>query len=224
MTNSTPPIIIAVDGTSGSGKSALAKGLAQRLGFSHFNSGLVYRMVAVEVAEKIDNNLEACLKSLREAVVAYHPNQHVVFNGQDITDVTHSAYADHMTPAVAKIPAIREIVRTWQHEIVQRWGNSVVEGRDIGTVVFPDARVKIYLEADIEKRTTWRYLQRKKKGAEEPLERIREALKERDRMDIERPESGLRPAPDAYILDASNKTQEEVLEEALRVVQTRLDH
>jgi len=217
-----PPIVITVDGTSGSGKSALAKELAKALSFCHLNSGLLYRMVATEVADKIENDFEGCLKFLRNATVEYRPDQHVVFGGQDITDLTHSPRTDRMTPAVAKIPAVREIVRGWQNKIVHDWGDSVVEGRDIGTVVFPNAQVKIYLEADIEKRAEWRHLQRKKKGVEEPIEDIHKALEERDRMDIERPESGLRPASDAHILDASDKTQEEVLEEALRIVRDAL--
>lgn len=217
-------VVVTVDGTSGSGKSALAKELAKALSFCHLNSGLLYRMVAAEVADKIDNDLEGCLEFLRNATVEYRPDQHVVFGGQDITDLTHSPQTDRMTPTVAKIPAIREIVRGWQHTIVRSWGDSVVEGRDIGTVVFPNAQVKIYLEADIGKRAEWRHLQRKKKGVEEPLEDIRAALQERDRMDIERPESGLRPAPDAHILDASHRTQEEVLEEALRIVRETLGH
>ncbi len=221
--NNVDPIVITVDGTSGSGKSALAKELAKALNFCHLNSGLLYRMVAAEVADKIDNDLQGCLEFLRNASIEYRPDQHVVFGGQDITDLTHSPHTDRMTPAVAQIPEVREIVRGWQNAIVRGWGNSVVEGRDIGTVVFPNAQVKIYLEADIERRAEWRYLQRKKKGTEEPIEQIREALRERDRMDIERPESGLRPAPDAHILDASHKTQEEVLKEALGVVQDTLD-
>ncbi len=214
--------VITVDGTSGSGKSALAKELAKALSFCHLNSGLLYRMVAAEVADKIDDDLEGCLEFLRNATVEYRPDQHVVFGGQDITDLMHSPKTDRMTPAVAKIPAVREIVRGWQNKIVRDWGDSVVEGRDIGTVVFPNAQVKIYLEADIGKRAEWRHLQRKKKGVEEPLEDIHKALEERDRMDIERPESGLRPASDAHILDASDKTQEEVLEEALRIVRDAL--
>lgn len=216
------PIIVAIDGTSGSGKSALAKGLAQKLGFHHLNSGLVYRVVAVEIAEKIESDPAGCIEFLENASVEYLPDQHMTLNGKDITPLAYSAYADRVTPGVAKIPAVREIVRVWQRHIAAGWGDSVVEGRDIGTVVFPDAQIKIYLQADIEKRAQWRYLQRKKKGAEEPLDEIRQALQERDAADIERPESGLRPAPDAYLLDASLKTQSEVLDEAFGVVQRAL--
>lgn len=225
MTTHPPdPIVIAVDGTAGSGKGALAKELAKALGFCHLNTGLLYRMVATEVSDRIDTDLAGCLQSLRDASIEYHPDQHVVFGGRDITELTHSPRTDRITPAIAKIPEIREIVRGWQHAIVRGWGDSVVEGRDIGTIVFPDAQVKIYLDADLDVRALWRHRQRKQKGAEEPIERIREALRERDRMDIERPESALRPASDAYVLDASKKTQEEVLEEALSVVRASLDH
>lgn len=224
MTSYPPsPTIIAVDGTSGSGKSALAQELAKALGFCHLNSGLLYRMVATEVADRIGSDLAGCLAFLKSASIEYHPDQHVVFDGKDITSLTHSPHTDRMTPAVAAIPEVREVVRGWQRAIVRGWGDSVVEGRDIGTVVFPDAQVKIYLEADIDVRAQWRHTQRAKKGIDEPIEHIRDALRERDRMDMERPESGLRPAPDAYILDASHKTQEAVLAEALGVVQNTIN-
>lgn len=183
-------MIITIDGPAGSGKTTVAKKLAERLGFYHLNSGRLYRWIAYNVKGK-DNIIETA-KSLS-------------FNNIDDTNLYTEEISDYV-PNISKISEIREIVLKEQRKIGEN--DVVAEGRDIGTTVFPNADIKVYLDASQEERAKRRLKEYEKTTFEEVLKDI----KERDEYDINRECSPLRKAEDAIVIDSTSMSIDEVVE------------
>lgn len=192
-------MIITIDGPGGTGKSSTAQSLAKRLGYSHLNSGSLYRWITYNALNQHLNlhDLDVLIKLAED--LDYNSIDYTVLKNQDVSD---------NVAAIAKIPEIRDKVLDIQREFAKE-KNLVVEGRDIGTTVFPEADYKFYFTASLDIRAQRRYRQLQKAGIEADLEHIKISIAERDRQDIEREHSPLKKADDAIEIDTNNITVED---------------
>lgn len=211
-------ITIAIDGYSSCGKSTMAKDLAREIGYIYIDSGAMYRAVTLYclenglfTSEDIDTcRLEAELPNIRISFKLNPDTQRPMtyLNGENVEDrIRTMEVSSHVSP-VAALPFVREALVKQQQEMGQAKG-IVMDGRDIGTVVFPDAELKIFVTASAEIRAQRRYDELKAKGQEASFEEILQNVKERDHIDQNRPVSPLRQAEDAILLDNSHLTIEE---------------
>jgi CMP/dCMP kinase len=198
-------MIVAIDGPAGAGKSTVARALAQRLGFRYLDTGAMYRALTwLAMRRGLDLSDEPALASLaREEPVSFDEQERVSIAGTDVTSSIRDTRIDRMVPVVARHPAVREVMRDRQRQLGHA-GDVVIEGRDIGTVVAPDAEVKVYLVADREVRAQRRQADRPGIGADA----LATDLKVRDTQDADR----MRPADDAQEIDTTNSTVEQVVE------------
>ncbi|MEI6408117.1 MAG: (d)CMP kinase [Bacteroidota bacterium] len=219
-------IIIAIDGFSSCGKSTLAKGLAKSLEFAYLDSGAMYRAVTLFLLEnKIDYNdpqaVDAALQQIEIHFERVDGQNHTFLNGRDVErDIRQMWVNEHVSP-VSALSAVRRAMVAQQQKMGKR-RNIVADGRDIGTVVFPDAELKIFLTADPDVRTSRRHLELAAKGIDAEWDEIRDNLLERDRIDSSRADSPLRQADDAIILDNTHLSEEEQLEQALGMAKEKI--
>jgi len=206
-------VIVAIDGPAGSGKSTVARGLAQRLGFRYLDTGAMYRaltLLALEDGADLDD--EASLAALARENPVLFDGDRVSVRGEDVTEEIRSPRVDRVVSTVARHSEVRAIMRDRQRELADQ-GNAVVEGRDIGTVVCPDAEVKVYLVADPGERARRRLSDRPEIGAE--------ALATDLRLRDERDAAQMRPAADAQTIDTTDLTIDDVLDRIEQLVQAR---
>jgi cytidylate kinase len=219
--------VIAIDGPAGAGKSTLAAHLARKFGFLNLETGAMYRALALKA---IENDLgfedETALMDAAEYTrIALEPQaegNRVILDGVDVSRRVREADVTEAASKVSVHPALRAWMVTQQRKLGEG-GGVVMEGRDIGTAVFPDAEVKIFLDAAPEVRGSRRYRQRAPEQAKVTEESVLKELRERDARDRNRAESPLRPAPDAVILDSTAMTLEEVLAAAEEVVRSHVE-
>jgi cytidylate kinase len=214
-------LIIAIDGPAAAGKSTIARSVAQRLGFTYIDTGAMYRSVALW-ALRLELDLDDMHKLeqlAKEARIEFVPNQsgaaRVMLNGEDVTAAIREPQVSEASSKVAACPGVRRALRAEQRRI-GALGPAVMEGRDIGTVVFPEARVKIYLDATPEER-----VRRRAAESGEPPQAVARDMAERDQRDRTRQEAPLSQAPDAEYLDSSKLTPEQVEEAILKLVRDR---
>ena len=210
--------VIAIDGPSGSGKGTIAEKVAKRLGFILLDSGALYRLLGIaSYKQGIDlanhQQLTDLAKSLDIAFGSAGPGS-VLLNGEDVSMAIRSDLGSDLASKVGAIPAAREALFERQLQF-RREPGLVADGRDMGTVVFPDADLKIFLTASVAERAQRRYKQLIGKGIDAILPDLLRDLKERDRRDTERPISPLKPAEDALILDSTELTIDQVVEQVL---------
>jgi cytidylate kinase len=196
--------VVAIDGPSGAGKSTVARSTAEALGLPALDTGAMYRAVTLAVLERgIDpSDARGCAGVAREVDLEIHDR--VVLDGHDVSGAIRGPEVTAAVSSVSAHPAVRSALVARQRAWVDRHGGGVVEGRDIGTVVFPDATVKVFLTASERERARRR--QREEVAAERSVdvERVREDLERRDRADSTRPVSPLQPAEDALVLDTTD--------------------
>jgi len=219
-------VIIAIDGPSGSGKGAISRKLANEIGFDNFDTGALYRCVSLEVLRNnIDiANVDEIVKISKKMNVVFKKdgeNEMVFFNGEDVTKAIREDSVNEIVSEVSKIKELREQILVIQRELVQD-KNVVVEGRDIGTSVFPNAAVKIYLDADIEERARRRNKENLEKGINTTYEETLKLLQHRDKIDMEREVAPLKKADDAIIVDSTELTIEEVVDKIKLIVNKKL--
>jgi len=209
-------IIVAIDGPAGAGKSTVAKAVAERLGYLHVDSGAMYRAVALMAVENnidpSDHNKLVPLASHADIVLR---NGTVLLNGRDVTPEIRSAAVSQAASKVSAIPGVRRALVALQQDYANE-ASVVMEGRDIGTVVYPHAQVKIYLDASPEIRARRRVTD---EGGD--YEQVLREIRERDDRDATRPDSPLRQAEDAEFLDSSGMDLEQVITEVLRIVRSK---
>lgn len=216
-------IVVAIDGPSGAGKSTIARAVAARLGFLYIDTGAMYRAVGLwAIRLGVDTSDALRLEQLaRESRIELSPqDSRVLLNGEDVTEAIRTQQAADAASRVSAIPGVRRAMVDKQREMASR-SNVVMEGRDIGTVVFPDAQVKIYLDATPEVRAERRVRELREKGSEAGFEEIAQQIRERDRRDSSRADSPLRQAPDATYFDSSGLPISEVEDRVLRMVRER---
>jgi CMP/dCMP kinase len=211
-------MIVAIDGPAGAGKSTVAKALAQRLGFTYINTGAMYRAIGWKVLqEKIAlEDLEKISKIANDSLIELIGDT-VWMDGEEITNQIRSAEISSAASVVSAIPAVRRALVAQQ----QRLGlatNVVMEGRDIGTKVFPDAEVKIYLDASPKTRAERRHREEIEKGIEASFQKILAEIIERDTRDTTREDSPLTQATGSIYFDSSNFTPHEVIEQLTQFV------
>jgi CMP/dCMP kinase len=217
-------IVIAIDGPVASGKSAVGRRLASRLSCLFLDTGLMYRAVTLSalqagVSPADSGALARLVADLEMAVEQGTGGETLVkTDGQDLTAALRSPEVDAAVSQVSAVPAVREKMVQKQRELAA--GRSIVMvGRDIGTVVLPEAHLKVYLQAGIDERARRRHAEVAINGDERPLEEIRAALAERDRIDSERDVSPLRAADDAHIIETDGLTVDQVVERIERLIQ-----
>jgi cytidylate kinase len=211
-------LLIAIDGPAGSGKSSVARAIADELGFINLNTGAAYRAVAlVALQEGVSLDDGASLAGVSRRVSLDAGGARV--DGKPVPeDELRTPEVSAAASAVSARPEVRAVLLDVQREAARRanrQGGAVVEGRDIGTVVLPEAELKVYLSAAPEERARRRAHQT---GREAELDRIKEAMSQRDRQDSERETSPLKPAPDAVILDTTSLSLEGVVSRVLELV------
>jgi len=213
------PVIIAIDGPAGAGKSTIARSLAQRLGYTYIDTGAMYRAVALwALRAHIDpDDLHRLEQLAREARIQFDGDT-VRLNGEDVTAAIREPGVSDAASKVSIAPGVRRAMREEQRRIGSHC-SVVMEGRDIGTVVFPEAQVKIYLDADPEIRAN-----RRAKETGGAVDQIAQEIADRDRRDRSRTEAPLTQAPDAEYLDTTHLTQAEVEEAILKIIRRRISN
>lgn len=216
-------IIIAIDGHSSCGKSTLAKALGNALGYAYISTGDMYRAVTLYFIEnQVDMHdpeaVKAALARIKLHFVADENGNRIHLNGRDVSEEIRKMHVADLVSPVAAIPEVRREMVRQQQEIGRQKG-VVMDGRDIGTVVFPLAELKIFLTADVNERARRRYEELLAKGHPVDLEEVKKNLAERDRIDSTRADSPLRQAEDAVVIDNTNLNHEQQLELALDLVQ-----
>ncbi len=211
-------LVIAIDGPSGAGKSTAAKEVARRLGISYVNTGDMYRICGIlakrkGIPFKECKELEEFLKALKFTV----SGDRILVNGEDLWEEIRSEEAGKLASDISKIPLVRKILVEIQRKIGEEM-DVVMEGRDIGTNVFPDTPYKFFLDASLEVRAKRRAKELREMGLEADEEEIRKKMKERDLQDRTRKINPLKPAEDAKIIDTTNMTVEEVVKAIMEVV------
>jgi cytidylate kinase len=215
-------LIIAIDGPSGAGKGTIARALAARLGYRHIDTGAMYRAVAWKAMQAgLDLRDEAAVASLSDRAVFDLEGGRIAIDGQDVSQAIRTPTIDASATAVARHPAVRRVLVASQRAM-GRDGGVVMEGRDIGTVVFPDADVKIYLDASPEERARRRASDPAHTGsATSGLAEVATALAERDKSDSTRAISPLAMADDAIHIETTGLPIETVVERVMAVVDQR---
>jgi cytidylate kinase len=219
-------IIIAIDGHSSCGKSTLAKALAKAFGYAHINTGAMYRATTLYFLENdVDINslvdVEEALQHIKIHFEHIEGKTHTFLNGKDVeSNIRTMRINDHVSD-VAKISMVRTQMVEQQREMSESKG-IVMEGRDIGTVVFPNAELKIFLTAAVEERARRRYEELKANGQDVTYEVVKENLAKRDFIDSNRENSPLSKAEDAIILDNTNLSPQEQLDKSIELVNSKL--
>lgn len=214
--------IIAIDGPSGAGKSTAAKSLAERLGYLYIDTGAMYRAVALKAREKvvIPEDEEALCRWASSLPLSFHrqgDEMRVLCDGEDVTEAIRTPEISLLASDISKRSGVRKALVSLQREMGRK-GGVVLEGRDIGTVVFPDADVKFFLDAEPKERARRRYEELAEKHKEVDFEEIFEDVMKRDQNDRQRQLSPLQKAEDALLIDSTHRSAEEVVEEMLRII------
>jgi CMP/dCMP kinase len=234
------PAIIAIDGPAAAGKSTIGYQLAQQINYLYFDTGIMYRAVTYAALQRgVDlynaDAIGALAQTIQIDITPAPPERaqerlvNVYIDQIDVTGHLRTAEVDRTVSIVSAYAAVREALSTQQRRIAHSYGSGAAErsgivmvGRDIGTVILPDAPLKIYMEATIAERARRRYCELRSKGQKISVSQILEELKQRDKLDSERAHSPLRPAKDAVIIDTSDLSTEEVVRGILAIAHNRI--
>ncbi len=213
-------ISVAIDGPSAAGKSTIAKMVAKKENFIYIDTGAMYRCVAYYcLTQKIDLNDEKAVgQAIEHIQIRLTPDNKVYLNDEDVSNQIRQDQVSLGASCVSKYQAVRSFLVDEQRKMAKA-GNVILDGRDIGTVVLPNANLKIYQIASVETRAKRRYLENLERGLDADLETIKKEIEERDYQDTHREISPLKKAEDAIELDTSSLTLEEVVEQVLTLIQ-----
>lgn len=217
-------IVVAIDGPAGAGKSTIAKLAAEKLGYAYIDTGAMYRSVAWKFLQSGAAFDEAFISRLSQTMlIEFKPEakiNRVFVDGTEVTDAIRSAEVTAIVSKVAAIGDVREAMVDQQRRMGEA-GGVLMDGRDIGTVVFPNAQLKIFLTASVQERAMRRYKELLAKGEQVELAQLQQDIASRDKQDSERAISPLRQAEDALLLDTSDMDISQVTEKILQLVQER---
>ena len=218
---------IAIDGPAGAGKSTMARRVAKELGYQYVDTGAIYRTVGYHmwmmgIGPRDADGIRRLIDEVN-VQIEYAPDgvQHMILNGHDVTDEIRTAQMAIYASGVSAQPVVREFLLDMQRELA-RQHNVVMDGRDIGTVVLPDADVKIFLTASDTVRARRRFLELQEKGEKTSFEQVLSDLRQRDKQDSTRAIAPLRCAHDAVTLDTSEQTVEESVAAMLAIIREKL--
>ncbi|MDG2957959.1 (d)CMP kinase [Exercitatus varius] len=228
MTN----MVITVDGPSGAGKGTLCYALAEKLGFALLDSGAIYRVTALAAlktqeqgksAVKLDDEfaLAELARNLKIQFLPTNGEVQILLNGENVSRQIRTQEVAGAASKVAVFPAVRAALLRLQQDFSKQGKGLIADGRDMGTVVFPNAQVKLFLDASAEERAKRRYKQLQSKGIDGNFAQILAEIKERDFRDRNRPVAPLKPADDALLLDSTELSIEEVIAQALKYIESK---
>ena len=214
---------IAIDGPAGAGKSTIAKMAAKKLDFIYVDTGAMYRAMALyflrrEIDAKDEKKIAEACEHINVTIAYQEGEQQVLLNGENVNAFIRTEEVSMMTSNTSKYPAVREKLLYLQRELAAA-NNVIMDDRDIGTCVLPDAELKIYLTASASERAKRRYLEQKERGVESDLAQIERDIIARDEQDMNREIAPLKQAEDAIYLDTSDMTIEEVVTKIVSLVQ-----
>ena len=209
-------IAVAIDGPAGAGKSSIARKVAEEIGFIYVDTGALYRSIGLHMLKKniFPGDEQAVPRELEHVDIALEfkdGEQRVILCGEDVSDLIRTSEVSTASSQVSAIPAVREFLLELQKNMAKTH-NVIMDGRDIGTVVLPDAQVKVFLTASAEERAKRRHKEMLEKGNEADLSAILEEIKERDERDANREIAPLVPAKDAVFVDTTGMTMQEVID------------
>lgn len=218
-------MIVAIDGPAGTGKGTVAKLISERLDFIYIDTGAMYRCITLKmIRENISLDEEEKIKDLLERTKITFKNlgdkQHVYLDGEDVSDLIRKPNVNELVSPVSAIKIIRIKMVELQRKLGEE-GNVIMEGRDITTVVFPNAEVKIYLDAKLEIRAERRYKELIARGNDVTYEDTLESIRKRDKNDMEKEMGALKIAEDAVVIDTSNMTIEEVYDKIKEIIELK---
>jgi len=221
------PLVIAVDGPAGTGKSTVSRGLARALGANHINTGAMYRIVTLAVlragVDPADSAAVVAVCADTDFSVSFDPDQDCSYlAGEDVSDEIRGDAVTGAVSAVSAVPEVRTVLVRRQRELIAAAGSVVVEGRDIGTVVLPDAELKIFLTASAEERARRRNAQNVSNGLEDNYDAVLADVQRRDHLDSTRAVSPLRAADDAVVVDSSDMTESGTVAHLLELAQQKV--
>ncbi|QGZ97349.1 (d)CMP kinase [Mycoplasma sp. NEAQ87857] len=211
---------IAIDGPCGAGKSTVAKEIASRLNYTFINSGSIYRAIAYN-ALKLgieSNDSQAIIQSLRHDMITLEANDRILLNNEDISKKIRAEYISQITPTIAKIPEVRNYVVDFVQHITNKDKGFIIDGRDTTFKLMPHAEVKIFLWAEPEERARRRQMQNNEMGCHTNYEEVLYDVKKRDAQDMNREVDPLHKTKDSILIDCTNLTQEEVIDEIINLV------
>ena len=214
--------VITIDGPTASGKGTVAARVAQRVGFHYLDSGVLYRLVAMKLVQEGEDgaNEDAAVRAAQTLEPEFLSDGRIMLSGEDVSAAIRADGIGLQASRLAVHPAVREALNVLQHRARKEPG-LVADGRDMGTVVFPDAPLKVFLTASVQARAERRHKQLLEKGFSATLEKILHDLKERDHRDAGRTVAPLKPAEDAFWLDSGNLTVDETVDRVLAAWQER---
>ena len=217
---------VAIDGPAGAGKSTIARAAAKKLGFIYVDTGALYRAVGVySLRNGLDTEnpetVEGTLPHIQVELQFQDGVQHVLLNGEDVSEEIRTPQASMAASAVSAVPAVRRFLFDLQREIAAK-NDCIMDGRDIGTVVLPQAEVKIFLTASPETRAMRRFKELQEKGAPDTYEAVLADLKQRDYNDSHRAVAPLKPAEDSVLVDTSALTLSQSVEKVIEVINEKL--
>ena len=217
---------VAIDGPAGAGKSSVAKAAAQELGFIYVDTGAIYRTIALYVLRQgVDPHqasaVEALLPQVQVSLEYTQQGQKMLLNGEDVTALIRTPEVSMATSACSAIPAVRAYLLQLQRDLAEK-NNVLMDGRDIGTVVLPQAQLKVFLTASPQERARRRVAQLAEAGQQADYEAILRDIQQRDYQDSHRETAPLRPAEDAVLLDNSDFTFQQSVERLVGLVRERL--
>lgn len=216
---------IAIDGPAGAGKSTIARKVAEKLSFIYVDTGAMYRSMALyfirhDIAAQDEEKIAAACPDIDVSIVYQDGEQQVILNGENVNGLIRTEQVSMMTSDTSKYPVVREKLLSLQRGLAEK-ENVIMDGRDIGTCVLPNADVKIYLTASAAERARRRYKEQSERGIDCDIKEIERDIIARDEQDMNREVAPLRQAEDAVLVDSSDMTIDEVVDEIIRIYQKK---
>lgn len=221
-------INIAIDGPGGAGKSTVARAVAKQLGFIYVDTGAIYRAIGLKFVRTgksfTNENIISVLPGTELSLTHIDGEQHIIIDGEDVSSLIRTQEISSAASKVSAVPEVRAFLLDLQRDIARK-NNVIMDGRDVGTVILPNAEVKIFLTANVEVRARRRHRELMAKGLKTPdtFERVLKEVAERDKADSERATAPLKPAEDAVLVDTSDMDFEQSVQTVINIIRRKVN-
>lgn len=221
-------INIAIDGPGGAGKSTVARDVAKQLGFIYVDTGAIYRAIGLKFVRTgksfTNENIISVLPGTELSLTHIDGEQHIIIDGEDVSSLIRTQEISSAASKVSAVPEVRAFLLDLQRDIARK-NNVIMDGRDVGTVILPNAEVKVFLTANVEVRARRRHRELMAKGLETPdtFERVLKEVAERDKADSERATAPLKPAEDAVLVDTSDMDFEQSVQTVINIIRRKVN-